>query len=141
MLNTVNTAAFLLLVKIAQADGIIDPSEKELLLSFAEDMSDSPSIDEMAQLAAQKSVQELCSELSREEDRFFIRLRCHLMVMVDGEVDSAEQKMLEEVIVHLSLNTQLEGLLDEVLDHQLSGAEEPDMVKIQALYEKSSFAQ
>lgn len=142
MSKNVNTSAFLLLVKVAQADGHIDPTERELLESFAEEMVSGSCFDTLSQQAADSTVSDLCENLSLEADRFFIRLRCHLMVEVDGEVDSSEQKMLDEVISHLPLSEKAEELLDTVLDHQSDeSAEEPDMQAVQSLYEVSSFAQ
>ena len=136
MLNSEKSVATCILVKIAVADGEIDNEELELL----EEFNDGKNAKELQHIGEKSSFEELVAQISKPEDRFFIRLRAQMMAEADGVVDANEQKLLDELIIGLPLSKELESLLGDVLEEELEGTKKADMEKIEALYLNSSFA-
>ena len=136
MLNSVKSVATCILLKIAVADGEIDNEELELL----EEFNDGKNAKELQHIGEKSSFEELVAQISKPEDRFFIRLRAQMMAEADGVVDANEQKLLDELIIGLPLSKELESLLGDVLEEELEGTKKADMEKIEALYLNSSFA-
>ncbi len=136
MLNSVKSVATCILVKIADADGEIDNEELERL----EEFNDGKNAKELQHIGEKSSFEELVAQISKPEDRFFIRLRAQMMAEADGVVDANEQKLLDELIIGLPLSKELESLLGDVLEEELEGTKKADMEKIEALYLNSSFA-
>jgi len=136
MLNPVKQAATSILVKVAKADGKIDEHELNVLKEFTGDESYHHAVEQ----AEKSDLASLASEISKAEDRFFIRLRAQLMAEADGVVDTAEQSILDQLVADLPLPKELESLLGDVIEQELEGTINVDLAKIEQLYHQSSFA-
>ena len=133
------TAAHLL-AKLALADGFIDPYEKELLEDSLSQFKSGLSVDALIESSKSKSIDDLCNQLNNEADRFFILVRCHLMVSIDDEVTTGEQELLERILNRLPISEHLVPLLDAVLEHELDDGPAPDLDTIETLFAKTTFA-
>jgi tellurite resistance protein len=85
-----------LFCKLAQADGEIVDSERELLEECIQELNLELDFDALVAEATELSIKSLCAEINDLSDRFFIRVRCHMMVKIDGDVDTMEQAMLDQ---------------------------------------------
>ena len=130
----------LLLVKLIWADGRVDEAEREEFEALLIELRVDASLDDQVKRSKEFTIDDLCNGLDNVADRFFTRVRCHLMVRVDGEVDLAEQAMLDKIISHLPLNSELENLLDLVLDAEERQVPLSELSKIEELYVQSSFS-
>ena len=140
MSQTTDLTAAHLLAKLALADGFIDPYEKELLQDSLSQINNVLDVDALIESSKSTNIDDLCNQLNNEADRFFILVRCHLMVSIDDEVTDSEQKMLERILNRLPIGEHLVPLLDAVLEHELDEGPAPDLNAIETLFAKTTFA-
>ncbi len=84
------------LYKVAEADGVIRPEEKEMLQIISRGLN----------VSREEESGDEYQELSREETIFFLR-EMYRIAIADMDLDTAEEKVIEEFCIIYSIGPEL----------------------------------
>jgi len=135
MSNCVKKATTTILLKLASSDGEINVDELDIIEKFADDQP----ADELFSNAIQMDVPEIVEDITKPEDRFFIRLKAQFMVASDGEVTEHEKALIKKLQKALPLSDEQEKLLLTAIAYEKEEGETLDSPEFKEMYANSSF--
>ena len=135
-LEPAQRAAVLVMAKMALVDGTFSKTEKVFLAAIA----GTTSLDDLMAEARDASLEQLCRQVERYEDRFFIALRAYSMAHIDQHFDVKEQEAFARLVELLGLTDDDRRLIEVTRAAAESEKAEEPAPRLRELYEASSFA-
>ncbi len=129
-------AAILVMAKMALVDGTFSNIEKTYLAA----MAGTTSLDDLLAEARDVPLEDLCRQVDRYEDRFFIALRAYSMAYIDQHFEVEERQAFARLVEMLGIAEEDRRLIEAT--HAAAESEQPEEppARLRELYEASSFA-
>lgn len=127
------------LAKMALMDGVVEPAERAFLEEVVSTSNVDTTVDQLFDLAATQTLEELIEKVDKYEDRFFIALRAYLVAHSDQHYDVEEEAFFNNLVEVLGINDDDRAHIEQAEKNlQLEEPPEPDP-HILELYYNSSF--
>lgn len=131
---TIKRALCLIMVKMANADGVVVGAERDFLQPF---LDVGESMEQFLEEARTLKIEEITSSLSVYADRFFVALRAAAMSKADFIVDEKEIGLYKDLISVLDLKDEDLALIENTLSTETPYPEP----RIMELYLQSSLVE